>query len=472
MITKNTYDELGQLISKNVGGLDVTGASGLQTVDYSYNIRGWLKNINDVNNIGNDLFAFKINYNDAETATDLYNGNISETFWKTNSDNKLRKYQFSYDNLNRLLNASYSRINETTAPNAYREQLDYDKNGNIQKLNRYGVIDDATYAIQIDELVYAYDPQNKNQLLAVEDKSQSPKGFKDGVNEGNDYEYDANGNLIADKNKEIETIIYNHLNLPTEINFASADKIEYLYNATGQKVTKIVTQTGIKTQTDYLAGGFQYKVNELQFFPHPEGYVNVIDDKYNYVFNYTDHLGNIRVSYGVDPSTSTLKLLEENHYYPFGLKHEGYNMDYKMYQKIQSGAIAIRLAAPLLPNYHYRFNSREYQGELALNVTAMDYRQYDSAIGRFNSMDKLSEMSHNITPYRYGFNNPVFWSDPTGLFESRREARAYRREHGLEEQKMEHLNYMVKKEWFIVLVMIHHTLQLIQIQMMELLLLI
>ena len=48
MITKNSNDELGQLISKNVGGTDATGASGLQTVDYNYNIRGWLKNINDV----------------------------------------------------------------------------------------------------------------------------------------------------------------------------------------------------------------------------------------------------------------------------------------------------------------------------------------------------------------------------------------------------------------------------------------
>ncbi len=45
----------------------------------------------------------------------------------------------------------------------------------------------------------------------------------------------------------------------------------------------------------------------------------------------------------------------------------------------------------------------------------MDYRQYDNALGRFNSMDKVSEMSHNITPYRFGFNNPVFWSDPSGL---------------------------------------------------------
>lgn len=33
-------------------------------------------------------------------------------------------------------------------------------------------------------------------------------------------------------------------------------------------------------------------------------------------------------------------------------------------------------------------------------------------------MDALSELAPSQTPYRYGFNNPVYWTDPTGLFES------------------------------------------------------
>lgn len=62
----------------------------------------------------------------------------------------------------------------------------------------------------------------------------------------------------------------------------------------------------------------------------------------------------------------------------------------------------------------------------------MDWRQYDQAIGRFNVMDPLAEKKYDSTPYRFGFNNPVFWSDPTGLFESRKEAREYRRANGVE----------------------------------------
>lgn len=77
----------------------------------------------------------------------------------------------------------------------------------------------------------------------------------------------------------------------------------------------------------YYLDGFQYVNGELQFFPHPEGYVWVTGNPqktkywYDYVYNYTDHastllstsLGNIRLSYTKDHLTADLKILEENH---------------------------------------------------------------------------------------------------------------------------------------------------------------
>ena len=45
----------------------------------------------------------------------------------------------------------------------------------------------------------------------------------------------------------------------------------------------------------------------------------------------------------------------------------------------------------------------------------MDYRQYDNALGRFNCIDLLAEASTGINPYQFGNNNPVFFSDPSGL---------------------------------------------------------
>jgi len=127
------------------------------------------------------------------------------------------------------------------------------------------------------------------------------------------------------------------------------------------------------------------------------------NNSYLYVFQYKDHLGNVRLSYADINNNGTIEpaseILEENNYYPFGLKHQGYN----------------ELAGDA---HKYKFLNREYQPELGLNTIATDYRHYDAALGRFNNMDALSELAYGQTPYRYGFNNPVYWTDPTGLFES------------------------------------------------------
>ena len=78
--------------------------------------------------------------------------------------------------------------------------------------------------------------------MKVWDESYVHLGFKDdyeGVADNtDDYTYDANGNMKSDTNKLITNITYNHLNLPTRINFVTEQKIEYLYDATGRKVKK------------------------------------------------------------------------------------------------------------------------------------------------------------------------------------------------------------------------------------------
>ncbi|UOX34450.1 RHS repeat-associated core domain-containing protein [Flavobacterium sediminilitoris] len=427
LIAQNTYDELGQLISKKVGGTNVSpSATGLQKVDYTYNVRGWLKSINDVNDITteNDLFAFKINYNDPENATALFNGNISETFWKTGNDNIARKYSYDYDHLNRLINATYKK--GIASLNSYGESQTYDKNGNIQSLQRFGEFDDVDYTLQIDDLAYTYHTENKNQLLKVFDSTNNPRGFKDDGNgiadPTDDYTYDANGNMTKDDNKGITNIIYNHLNLPVKIQFDNGNKIDYIYNATGIKVEKKITKNNtLANQTTYLQGGFQYVGTSLQMFPHAEGYVSVVEingaNRYNYVFNYTDHLGNIRLSYSTDPSTKALEILEENNYYPFGLKHANYNMSRKAYYK-SGGDLVLEEPCPSCPidfKYNYKYNGKELQSELGLNMYDYGARNYDPALGRWMNIDPLAENSRRWTPYNYAYNNPMYFVDPDGM---------------------------------------------------------
>jgi hypothetical protein len=275
----------------------------------------------------------------------------------------------------------------------------------LESLKRNGDFDSNIYSfMEIDDLVYDYDDDLKNQLVNVTDNTNDPKGFKDENNGTADYDYDANGNMIKDENKNISSIVYNHLNLPTQINFATGDKIEYLYDAIGQKKSKKVTQADTETLTDYL-DGYQYTNEVLNFFPHAEGYVNMsycrrCDEQgskfeFNYVYNYTDHLGNIRVSYSVDKIDRVLKILEENHYYPFGLKHTNYNSGNKKYYEedivLPLGMVATAEPAVLeafgkkiiqtLPSdgvmYQYKYNGKEYQDELGLNFYDYGARNYD-----------------------------------------------------------------------------------------------
>ncbi|WP_119792862.1 DUF6443 domain-containing protein [Flavobacterium anhuiense] len=395
IIVDNTYDELGQLVSKGVG--NKASQNRLQNVKYKYNIRGWLKNINDINAIGSDLFAFQINYNDStDPNKKLFNGNISQTFWKTkNDDTSIKYYTYTYDKLNRLKNADDNL-------NKFNESLTYDLNGNILKLKRNGELVGGVPDINIpshfgvmDDLTYSYD--NGNKLQIVSDLGSKTQGFKDdytglGDDTSVDYTYDANGNMKTDTNKGITAVSYNHLNLPDEVTI-QGQSIKYYYDATGSKQQKIVNTT----TTDY-AGGFIYENNQLQFFSQPEGYVSNNLGTFDYIYQYKDHLDNVRLSYD-----KNLVVQEENNYYPFGLKHKGYNY----VNNITKGNSTAQ---------KYKYNGKELQDELQLNVYDFGARNYDPAIGRWMNIDPLAEKGRRWSPYNYAMDNPVYFIDPDGMW--------------------------------------------------------
>ncbi|MBG6133765.1 RHS repeat-associated protein, partial [Aquimarina sp. EL_43] len=377
LIVTNTYDKLGQLISKEVGG-------GLQDVNYKYNVRGWLKSINQDSYDDNDLFAFTINYNTPQHgATALFNGNISETAWKTANDNVERHYKYGYDALNRITEGISSDGNYNLSG------VTYDKTGNILSLNRKGNLNEAATSFgDMDMLAYTYDSGNK--LLRVTDTGNTTFGFKDGSNTNDDYTYDANGNMTIDQNKGITGITYNHLNLPKTVtvnNASHTGNITYIYDATGVKLKKITTE-GSSLTTEY-AGNYVYKNGTLEFFNHTEGIVEHEADGYKYVYQYKDHLGNIRLSYkdaDKDGTITTSEIVQEKNYYPFGLQHEGYNFDV-------NGA----------KNDHHTYNGKEHSKDLGLNIIEMDWRHYNPTIGRFPSIDPLADhpFQLDLTPYNF-----------------------------------------------------------------------
>jgi len=346
-----------------------------------------------------------------------YNGNIAEVDWRTNtaSSDYLRRYGYVYDKLNRLSAGFYQR-EDRPAAQEYFEKMSYDLNGNITNLKRTASLEGNTTAGLIDNLSYVYfNNNNSNRLKTVTDSSTDYRGYPDvsGIEIG----YDDNGNMTSHQDKGILQIDYNFLNLPNYLKFNAGlvtrggiirENTVFLYRSDGSKLRKtynyappnplgIIVELSSKV-TEYL-DAFQYEstatgrkgstVLALKFVPTAEGYFNFENNKY--IYNYADHLGNVRLSYF--HNGSGIEVLEENNYYPFGLKHEGYN------------ALAGN------PSYQYKYNGKELQ-----ETGMYDYgaRFYMPDIGRWGVVDPLAEKMRRHSPYNYAFNNPIRFIDPDG----------------------------------------------------------
>jgi RHS repeat-associated protein len=161
---------------------------------------------------------------------------------------------------------------------------------------------------------------NSNKLISVADEFSDPNtklgDFHDGPSGfwSDDYEYDVNGNLTKDNNKAISSISYNHLNLPQIINITGKGSIEYVYDASGNKLKKIVHETGKADKTTaYLFGVYEDDV--LQFLPHEEGRIRPQRDVSNNITGFVndyflkDHLGNVRMVLTEEVKTDPYEVL-------------------------------------------------------------------------------------------------------------------------------------------------------------------
>jgi hypothetical protein len=233
-IAKNSYDELGQLKQKKLGqqkNSDNTtySTTALDVLNYEYNIRGWLRGINKDYARGGSAsswFGMELCYDYGFVNKEL-NGNIAGMRWRSGSDGEQRAYSFTYDNANRLKTGNFTQYtsgawNTTAGVNYSLSNVSYDLNGNISALKQWGaklnassVIDDLSYHYNVggstytNKLNYVSDAQNDAQSTLGDFKEQAGGIANSDTNP--DYDYDGNGNLKYDKNKDISSITYNHL---------------------------------------------------------------------------------------------------------------------------------------------------------------------------------------------------------------------------------------------------------------------
>ena len=182
-------------------------------------------------------------------------------------------------------------------------------------------------------------------------------------------------------------------------------------------------------ETNYL-DGFQYKFThtweapsgtmtndemKLRIIPTSEGYYDALRNVYFY--NYTDHLGNVRLSYSDRDGNNevTGDIVVNNcyttpegqmcnnyiltgeaegvtNYYPFGMMH---TVEYNTFDN----------------PYQYKYNGKELQ-----ETGMYDYgaRFYMPDIGRWGVVDPLAEITPHLSSYHYANNNPVRFTDPDG----------------------------------------------------------
>jgi RHS repeat-associated protein len=348
-IAQNEYDKLGQLKTKKIAPAFNSNA-GIENLAYDYNIRGWMLGVNrnylaTTGQNGTTKFGFELGYDRTTNSagrnftTGLYNGNITGMIWKSDGDDIKRKYDFSYDAANRLMQGIFEQDDATASWNnttinykilmgdGSNPATAYDNNGNILGMTQYGWKLGGSSSTPIDNMRYTY-ISGTNRLKSVTDfnndastklgdfrtasthpqystKSELTSGSSQSSFDAiTDYAYDPNGNLNLDNNKAINSITYNHLNLPLVITVTGKGTITYTYDAAGNKIQKVTVDNTVnpaKTTTTLYLGGAVYQNDTLQFIAHEEGRIRfkpvsgATPASLQYDYFIKDHLGNVRM---------------------------------------------------------------------------------------------------------------------------------------------------------------------------------
>ncbi len=380
-----SYNFAGRILEKKVGEDSPDAAADL-VEDYSRDIRGWMTDITTNTSTLGTVFSESLGYMSSTIpATPLFSGNIS-TISMNCFGQGLVQNAYGYDHLGRLL--GNNRIVDGVTTTVGTEHIQYDLNGNINRLTRND--GNQQYTMWMTH--------TGNRIKDI----TTDLGVTDGFLRSYTSKYDFNGNItnICQSND----IWYNILDLPHH----SAGRT-YEYYSDG---TKAEFCDSIGTKLIYR-GNFTYRQNDsitiwLESVAYPDGRIHsapqIPINEYADCWYIKDYLGNVRILHCLN-SGGNLPVFEINDYLPFG-------------DRIQN------VSQPAFSLNRYRYAGKEEYENFAicntlsnLALTANDFgaRFLTPFLGSWISPDPLASKYPSISPYTYCMGDPINYVDPFGL---------------------------------------------------------
>ena len=395
-VSRLEYDDLGRLVRKTL-----PGNSG--SVEYAHNVRGWLTTLSGPGYTETLSYDGLYNGNIASVSHSYQNGGVRDTF----------RYTFAYDNLNRMVSAGNDH---------YGESVDYDRNGNVVALHRYGKRNNGSYGLTDDlQLHYV-----GNHIRGITDR-QGGLVYEGGfdfkpktVDRHRPYEYNTVGALAHDPDRNV-TVSYSVLGTPAMIAYGNGNTTEYIYDADGTKLKTTwktraanalcsmvaAEETGAEAETDdgilsiqasvpsacvensrEQVGPFIFTDGKLEWVLFDGGFCLLSGQYTAYCYYVCDHLGSVR------EVVSDAWNVQRNGYYAYGGPYGDWNTN-----------------ADVQP---LKFLGKEWDHQHGLDLYDFGARLYDPAVGRWTTMDPLCEKYYSVSPYAYCHNNPVNRIDPDG----------------------------------------------------------
>jgi RHS repeat-associated protein len=473
-LSNMVYNFKDQLVEKNIGKLG--NQKYLQSIDYEYNQRGWLTNINGFS-VANglpqafqqiltpqstgsgtiidlaispylkqsllsppppmtdenaDLFRQNLNYNNPESGFGVVgqsNGNISATSWQV-GNNAAQGYGYEYDDLDRLTNAKYFDLTITptggTTPSQsvtfssdfkFNEQLTYDVRGNILSLKRNGL------------RTGTFTSGNQGYTAAT---------------------YGSIDDLSYNYNNQNQLLTVSDASLPDKgftKSYTNTSGAGYTYDDNGN-LKKDANKDITNIEYNYLNlpqsinfGSGAYTSN-IQFIYDASGAkLRKIASQYNRgTVTYqviTDYVGGVEYKGGVlqrfaHTEGSVVRNAVAGYDYEYVLRDHLGNARVTFSDANTDGIVTsayIKQTNHFYPfglnmegpwngakgDNKYQYNSKELNDDYGLNWNDYGTRFYDAAIARWVVVDPLSEKMRRHSPYNYAFDNPIRFVDPDGM---------------------------------------------------------